>query len=565
MGRTGRNQQCPCGSGEKYKRCHGRVTDSGAAPMRDAGSAPPDHVLQTFRRIHASEIRRQRLQGMGKGIISEQFGEYRIVAVADRIFYSKKWKTFHDFLKEYVVIVLGRGWVGREKAKPESERHPVLAWFSAALSDYAKTSVKVGDIYEGRATGAMMSIMSLSYNLYLTAHNANLQQRLVSRLRNPQQFWGALYETYVAAAFIKAGFKIEFENESGPSTHCEFVASDPETGQRFSVEAKTREASVQAQQADNLHSGTGLHLGVGMKVGQALNKKADGDRVIFVELSLPVAITDETGPAIVDAATSELDRCKEFREKNGIEIPPAYIFVTNYAAHHLPSRYDHGQFATVLGFNIQDFGSNSTIKTFKENVYAEEKHKSIYKVFNSIKTHYEIPATFDGELPAFAFGQAPEHERLIIGEQYPIHDTNGKEAIGVLTSAIMVEREKEIVAAFSLSDGRSVLCKIPVTDPILSAYRASPETFFGEVRAVSRQAKTPLELFDFFYETYKETSKEKLIEFMAAAADIEHLKLLTQKDLAIEYCTRMVGTLSSSKRGAPPKESAPAPKAPESR
>jgi hypothetical protein len=45
-------------------------------------------------------------------------------------------------------------------------------------------------------------------------------------------------------------------------------------------------------------------------------------------------------------------------------------------------------------------------------------------------------------------------------------------------------------------------------------------------------------LCDFFYETYKNTPRDKLLEWMAGAPDIERLRTLPQKDLAIIICER---------------------------
>ena len=59
---------------------------------------------------------------------------------------------------------------------------------------------------------------------------------MIERLKsdNQSEFYGALYETYVAAHFIKAGFDLEFENEADRlNTHCEFTASCQKTANLF--------------------------------------------------------------------------------------------------------------------------------------------------------------------------------------------------------------------------------------------------------------------------------------------------------------------------------------------
>jgi hypothetical protein len=62
---------------------------------------------------------------------------------------------------------------------------------------------------------------------------------LIKRLKNNDNFAGAYYETFVAAAFIKAGFNLEFENEQdGQTTHCEFIATYTKQEQNFQLKQK---------------------------------------------------------------------------------------------------------------------------------------------------------------------------------------------------------------------------------------------------------------------------------------------------------------------------------------
>lgn len=55
----------------------------------------------------------------------------------------------------------------------------------------------------------------------------------------------------------------------------------------------------------------------------------------------------------------------------------------------------------------------------------------------------------------------------------------------------------------------------------------------------NRETKSPLDLYDFLMQTYTKTPKEKLLEFMATAADIEQLAQLDQPALASVYCERL--------------------------
>jgi hypothetical protein len=44
------------------------------------------------------------------------------------------------------------------------------------------------------------------------------------------------------------------------------------------------------------------------------------------------------------------------------------------------------------------------------------------------------------------------------------------------------------------------------------------------------------EIYDWFYRSYGETSRERLLELMKNAVGIQHLKQLSQPDLAEFYC-----------------------------
>jgi hypothetical protein len=57
---------------------------------------------------------------------------------------------------------------------------------------------------------------------------------------------------------------------------------------------------------------------------------------------------------------------------------------------------------------------------------------------------------------------------------------------------------------------------------------------------VPERSDDPVDLFYFFYETYKETPKERLLEFIKDAPDFDDFKDLSQKDLSEAVCERWV-------------------------
>ena len=234
---VGRNDPCPCGSGRKFKRCHG---SSAAIPFSFDEKRLPDKIVKQLEQFRAAELQRQQQQGLGEPIVSAEVNGWRFVAVKGQLF-AGKWRTFHDFLYHYIKNVLGSDWGNAELAKPEDERHPVLNWYQTAAHYQNQFITERGKVHFAPMTGAVAAHLGLAYNLYVLAHNADIQELLIKRLKGKTQFYGAYYETYVAARLILAGFDLEFEDETDSTTsHCELTATCRNTGKKFSVEAKMR-------------------------------------------------------------------------------------------------------------------------------------------------------------------------------------------------------------------------------------------------------------------------------------------------------------------------------------
>lgn len=147
-------------------------------------------------------------------------------------------------------MVLGANWGNEELKKPLSDRHPILRWYHHLGQHQRRFITTPGKVHSAIMTGAAAAYLGLAYDLYALDHNAELQKRLIARLKNVGGFPGARYETFVAAAMIRAGFDLEFEDEQdGSSSHCEFTATSKATGRRFSVEAKHRESEANSAAA----------------------------------------------------------------------------------------------------------------------------------------------------------------------------------------------------------------------------------------------------------------------------------------------------------------------------
>ena len=470
-------------------------------------------------RRKAEEARREALQGKGRGIISTEFKDHRLVAVGTSIYYAKsdQTKTFTDFLSRYLKTVLDPEWGNVEIAKSLEQRHPLLQWYDA-LCKLQVGSTQAGEIKEFPSVGLVTAYYSLAYNLYLLQHNAEVQNHLVARLKEPESFLAALYETHVAAWFILAGFKLSLENESdGSSTHCEFVA-EAKSGQRFSVEAKCRQPNKS-------------NLAIGNQLAKALKKVAKHPRVVCIELSVRQEVIGDDHDTFIAQMVKRVRGREAALTIAGRPAPPAYLFVTNMPSHlHL---HDDGAQRALLaeGFKIPDFGSTeypSLTAAYK----ARQKHADVYLVAEAFQK-YKVPSTFDGELPEFAFGQA--ERRFIIGDRHQMDDG----FIGVLEQGIVVESEKTAHLVYN-GEGRRVIYRAPLSDAEVSAYKRHPETFFGRIEHVGKQLTSTLDLYAFIYESYKNTPREKILEWFAKSPDIEALAKLPIEDLRYAYAERTV-------------------------
>jgi hypothetical protein len=478
----------------------------------------------------AREHRRRLMQGLGRPIMSWEDHGYRLIAIGSEIRWSKGWLTFPDFLFVYITTVLTPEWGNAELGKSEEKRHPLLRWYQKLCAfQQAQAGSRKGEIYTATMTGAVRAYLGLAYDLYLSAHNAELPDRLLKRLRNRDQFEGALYEAFVIGCFARAGFDIAFENEDDSSTsHCEFTATHKETKRQFSVEAKAvTSASKRAGASAEVPKIRG-------QLVEALRKDATHPRIVFIELSRAHGTNDQGAPEWVPHVAEEIARCEQEITIAGAPPPAAYVFVTNRAFVHDLDGTDGVELWAAGGFKIEDFPPGRNTRSILELHRARQRHIEIHWLMKALERHGTIPTTFDDRLPEEAFDDQSEIQ-LRIGETYLVLDASGKEVPGVLVDAIVMPPERAAQGIYRLASGEQIHCTVPLTDAEMSAYARSPETFFGTLKHVGGQIKEPLDAFDFVHETYSRTPREKLLAFMAGWPKQEELRTLDQPALAEQY------------------------------
>jgi hypothetical protein len=369
--KVGRNDPCVCGSGRKFKHCHGGPQHE--LPNIIAAAEFEKRVIaegkKQFEQHKARELQRQKQQGLGRPIISTEHQGYRFVAVGHRLHYGK-WKSFSDFLGDYIKSAMGAEWGNAELAKPMPDRHPVIQWYDKLCRLQREHAGTPGEMFSVPMTGAASAYYRLAYNLYLIAHNGkDIETRLIARLRNRDNFQGAYYETQVAAWLIRAGFELKFEDESDTSTsHCEFTATAVATGEKYSVEAKSRE----------IRDGGSSRMPVGAQLGKALKKNAAHKRVVFIDLNKPLH-TEEAAFRAAERAERIIKNCEATLRIDGTLAPSAYVCVTNMSDQYNLDGSAIALMADFYGFKIPDFMGE--FPSCREAARARERHLSFPLLF----------------------------------------------------------------------------------------------------------------------------------------------------------------------------------------
>lgn len=286
--KLGRNAPCPCGSGKKYKKCCLITNMSSNRYAEDTAPEISDEVLKKIQDNIAREKLREHNYGKVRPIIHTDFKGYKFVATGKELHWSKSWKTFPDFLLDYIIKVLGNDWCNSEITKPYVERHPILKWYDGLCHFQNQQEKDKDGLISATPNGVTAAYFLLAYDLYILKHHATLQRKIIDRLKHKDQFQGARYELFVAATCIRAGFDIEYEDETDKTKkHPEFIATHKLTGQKISVEAKSRHRQDVIKFDSQQESEPLIKVRIGKLLNDAIQKPTCYPYVIFIDLNLP--------------------------------------------------------------------------------------------------------------------------------------------------------------------------------------------------------------------------------------------------------------------------------------
>ena len=331
---------CGCRSGKKFENCCETFIDFMIASNRILNSLRP--------------------------VIGLSYQNELCVGINNKTYYKNNCRGFWDFLEYYIVHLLGLDWFNKPY-ESKSSRHPLIKWCES-LEHIAEKSKATPDRVR-TVTAHEIAYMSFAYCLYLMENYNLLNNKQIERLKDINQFQGMYHEVTVISNFIRAGYEIEYEDESdGSSSHCEFVATSKIDGKKFSVEAKSRSRSG-VLGCPGERNDAEIKVEIHNLLYKALKKQAQYTRIIIIDVNMPpienISQNLKDIPWFEDIiATIEK---KETILIKGKKAPPAYIIFTN----------NPHDWTDMLGFNRggQTIGLGFNIPGFKTSML---NHKSKY-------------------------------------------------------------------------------------------------------------------------------------------------------------------------------------------
>ncbi|WFC43779.1 hypothetical protein [Pseudoxanthomonas sp. SE1] len=274
--------------------------------------------------------------------------------------------TFTDFLTFFVCDWFGNAWIEQETTKPIQERHPVAMW--KAHLDHARKNAPVmpgGDYSFFPISGFASAFFRLGNDLLtITANDSLIKspqeiKRINDRLRTKSGFISARQEIAMAAAFLRGGFEIEWEDETdGSSQHGEFLAHWRKN-RTFIVECRMK-------QPDNLGPVLRRWRTFGTLFTSALEKRlrVGGTRVVCIDLNLAPAASQEELVRRLRAATKSIDHISRLPEHAA--LPPAVVVFSDLPDRHSGESLKHSYSGAVHVFKHSEYpymGSGRSISS----------------------------------------------------------------------------------------------------------------------------------------------------------------------------------------------------------
>jgi hypothetical protein len=388
-----RNAPCHCGSGLKFKRCHGAIA------LRPA---IPDERRDTVFRAIAEQQRSGKNwvahAGRVPPPVSIQVDELRLVLGAGMQIWMPFNHPFDPYLEEFMKLRMGAKWGTEEIARPWQSRHPLLQWYEAFCREHNANLLGNGQASTWEASGFGSAYLWTAWDLWTLAQVGSLPDEKVARLKIKRQFQGTRYELYVAAAFARAGFHVDWIDETDPTRkHSDFVATHTATGHKYSVEVKSRHRPGVLGQSRLRDTASETAIEIQHLLKDALSKSADFPRIVVLDLnaSLKQTQAEEWQPLVAAVRDQVMALQRSITSKS------ALLLITNRPDHYHGEEIGRGGGGVLAGaFNTPEFHALGEATSFDPKVVdhfwsrVAEKWPGFAAAFSSLQNLKQWPHEF---------------------------------------------------------------------------------------------------------------------------------------------------------------------------
>ncbi len=319
-----KNTKCPCGSGKKYRKCHGKQKRLLVK------------VAQHFRENEQKRLFYQQKYGHARPPMSVMMGDKRMVVIGGAIYKQTQEGpySFMNVVHDCGLEFFGVPYLEEQERMPSQDRHPALQWMYTYVDHHQHLAQQEDANPRAHLIGAGGAWFRFGYDLFTIRDNANLQARLKARLLNVQDFQGARHELAVAAMCVAAGFELAFEDEDDNSgKHTEFIGTDKLTGAKIAVEAKSRHRRGIKGFSGGRDIPPGQEVGIRGSVLEGFKKSSPFPSYVFVDVNLPPAPDKDT----YQRWLLEIDQTMSDLAAEGYAdpCPVNAVFFTNDPSHYL--------------------------------------------------------------------------------------------------------------------------------------------------------------------------------------------------------------------------------------
>jgi hypothetical protein len=270
----------------------------------------------------------------------------------------------------------------------DDPRHPLHGWWMA-MRMQASNRVAFGPERGLMSTVAVLSFFTVAYDLFVLADNSKPRERLVKALRVPDQFHGARYELMIAACLVRAGFDFFFSDEDdSSSSHSDGTAIHRRTKKRYSVEMKTKGRPGVLGKDGERPSPETMRGNVSRQLRDALQKPAQDERLIFIDMNLPPPPPEWRGEGVwwrADALASK--RAVEEQPGNTPVDATGFVVFTNMPSNQMAhDEFYMGLERAFTGYNKPDFAAGLP--------RLGDAYPDIADLFHAFANHDSMPQTF---------------------------------------------------------------------------------------------------------------------------------------------------------------------------